>query len=199
MLTKQQKDGEYEKLLGYLNLISDESARCGRIVKDLLLFSHRGEEEFLIEEIHNIIDKCVMLINHHLEMNNIKLKKEIPEEEIKIKGDSQKIQQAIISLLMNAIESMPNGGNLQIKIEKDSEKLYISIIDEGYGISEKDLPHIFEPFYSTKQEVKGTGLGLTVAYGIIDHHKGKIEVENTSLKGTTIKVTLPLYKNNNRA
>ena len=98
---------------------------------------------------------------------------------------------------MNAIESMPNGGCLQIRIEKDLEKLYARITDEGYGISEKDIPHIFEPFYTTKQEVKGTGLGLTVAYGIIEHHKGKLEIENTSLKGTTIKVTLPLYKNNN--
>ena len=198
MLAKQQKEEEYKNLLSYLNFISDESARCGRIVKDLLLFSHRGEEEFLIVEIHNIIDRCVMLINHHLEMNNIRLIKEIPEEEIKIKGDSQKIQQAFISLLMNAIESMPNGGNLQIRVKKDSEKLYARFIDEGYGISEKDIPHIFEPFYTTKQKVKGTGLGLTVAYGIIEHHKGKLEIENTSLKGTTIKVTLPLYKNNNR-
>jgi two-component system, NtrC family, sensor kinase len=196
MLSKQQKDGEFEKLLGYLNLISDESARCGRIVKDLLLFSHRGDEEFLVDELHIIIDKCIMLINHHLEMNSIRLIKEIPDEEVKIKGDSQKIQQAFISLLINAIESMPNGGTLQIKVKKDLDRVTIRIIDEGYGISENDLPHIFEPFYTTKQDVKGTGLGLTVAYGIIKHHNGKIEVENTSLKGTTMKITLPIFINN---
>ncbi|MCX6152407.1 MAG: ATP-binding protein [Ignavibacteriales bacterium] len=197
LLIKQQKDGEHEKILGYLNLISDESARCGRIVKDLLLFSHRGEEEFCPEELNGIIEKCVMIINHHLEMNNVKLIKEIPDVALKIKGDSQKIQQALISLMINAIESMQNGGTLQLKVENDKDKIYLRIIDEGYGISEKDLPHIFEPFYTTKQEAKGTGLGLTVAYGIIEHHKGKIEVESTSLKGTTFKVTLPLCCTNN--
>lgn len=194
-LTKMQTDNEYEKILEYLCLISDESSRCGRIVKDLLLFSHRGTDEFVAEDLNAIIDKSILLINHHLEMNSIKMEKECCDKSVTMEGDSQKIQQALISLLINAIEAMPNGGTLKVKLSCDEQNATIRIIDEGYGISEKDLPHIFEPFYSTKQKSKGTGLGLAVAYGIIDLHKGKIEVEHTSPKGTTFKITLPLKKN----
>jgi two-component system NtrC family sensor kinase len=198
-LQKVQKDNEFEKVLEYLCLISEESSRCGRIVKDLLLFSHRGDEEFTEENLEAIVDKCILLINHHLEIHKIKLDKECEDSTLNIVGDSQKIQQALITILINAIEAMPNGGTLQVKSRKENDATAaIRIIDEGYGISEKDLPHIFEPFYSTKQKSKGTGLGLAVAYGIIDHHKGKIEVENTSPKGTTFKITLPIKKNNGR-
>ncbi|MGE5682187.1 MAG: ATP-binding protein [Bacillota bacterium] len=194
-LQKIQQDNEFEKVLEYLCLISEESSRCGRIVKDLLLFSHRGDEEFVQENLNSIVDKSILLINHHLEINKIKLLKEYSDLNVDIIGDGQKIQQALISLLINAIESMPNGGALCVKINKEGENTAaIRIIDEGYGISDKDLPHIFEPFYSTKQKSKGTGLGLAVAFGIIDHHKGKIEVENTSPKGTTFKITLPIKK-----
>ncbi len=199
-LLKLQKENEFEQIISHLNLIADESSRCGRIVKDLLLFSHRGdEEEFILEDLNSIIEKCIMIISHHLEMNKINLVKEINTTELKVKGDPQKLQQAFISMLINAIESMPGGGNIVIKVDGDSSNLFIRIIDEGSGISEKDLPHIFEPFYTTKSDAKGTGLGLAVAYGIIEHHKGKIEVEETSLKGTTFKVTLPLYPDNNKS
>lgn len=194
-LQKVQKDNEFEKVLEYLCLISEESSRCGRIVKDLLLFSHRGDEEFTEENLEAIVDKSILLISHHLEIHKIKLDKEYEDCTLNIVGDSQKIQQALITILINAIESMPNGGTLKVKTRKENDATaVIRIIDEGYGISEKDLPHIFEPFYSTKQKSKGTGLGLAVAYGIIDHHKGKIEVENTSQKGTTFKITLPIKK-----
>ncbi|HEX2867072.1 MAG TPA: HAMP domain-containing sensor histidine kinase [Ignavibacteriales bacterium] len=194
-LAKMQQDNEYEKILEYLCLISEESSRCGRIVKDLLLFSHRGSDEFVAEDLNAIIDKSILLINHHLEMNHIKMEKECNEVPVIMEGDSQKIQQALISLLINAIEAMPGGGTLKVSLDSDEKDAVIKIIDQGYGISEKDLPHIFEPFYSTKQKSKGTGLGLAVAYGIIDHHKGRIEVEETSPKGTTFRIVLPLKKN----
>lgn len=193
-LKKEQKDDEYSKILEFLNLIAEESARCGGIVKDLLLFSHRGDDEFTLENINTIIEKSILLINHHLEINKIKLNKEVPDEQIQVIGDGQKIQQALISLLINAIESMPGGGCIKVSANTSTENVIIRITDEGHGISEKDLPHIFEPFYSTKQKTKGTGLGLSVVYGIIEQHKGKIEVENTSPEGTTFKITLPLRK-----
>jgi signal transduction histidine kinase len=79
-----------------------------------------------------------------------------------------------------------------VVLEKEEANAVIRIIDQGKGISEKDLPYIFEPFYSTKNDYKGTGLGLAVAYGIIKQHRGKIFVENTSAEGTTFKITLPI-------
>jgi two-component system NtrC family sensor kinase len=86
---------------------------------------------------------------------------------------------------------MPNGGKIIINVTTEGNNVIIRIIDQGIGISDKDLPHIFEPFYTTKEASTGTGLGLAVAYGIITNHNGKIEVEKTSNQGTTFRIALP--------
>jgi two-component system NtrC family sensor kinase len=184
--------GDFTKILSFLDLISEESARCGKIVKDLLLFSHRGDDEMNIESLITIIDKSVTLIHHHLEINKITLVKDYPADEIKVQCNSQKIQQALMSLLINAIEAMPNGGTITVALTQDQDLAVIRIIDEGTGILEKDLPNIFEPFYSTKEASKGTGLGLAVVYGIINNNGGQVVVEKTSPHGTIFKITLPI-------
>ncbi|HEX3074944.1 MAG TPA: HAMP domain-containing sensor histidine kinase [Ignavibacteriales bacterium] len=191
-LQKIQKDKEYEALLEHLSLISDESMRCGRIVKDLLLFSHKGDKEYVSEDLKNIINRSAALINHHLEIHNIKLNKKYPDEELAVNCDPQKIQQALMSLLINAIEAMNDGGNIDIELSREGDKACIRVKDQGHGIADRDLEHIFEPFYTTKEASKGTGLGLSVVYGIINQHRGIIEVEKTSSKGTTFKITLPI-------
>jgi two-component system NtrC family sensor kinase len=190
----QAEDGnDYTKLINYLNLIADESSRCGKIVKDLLLFSHRDDEVFTSNDIVYIIEKSLALVNHHFEINNINLVKHYSVEKLEIVCDPQKIQQTLISLLINSVESMTGkGGTIEIKLDADDKFYIIRIRDEGTGISQIDLPHIFEPFFTTKEASKGTGLGLSVVYGIINLHNGSIEVEETSEKGTTIKLTLPL-------
>jgi two-component system NtrC family sensor kinase len=194
---KMRKNGDVgdAQTLSFLDLISDEAARCGKIVKDLLLFSHRGDDEMSDESLNAIIDKSVTLIHHHLEINKINLVKEYPDCEVNVHCDSQKIQQALMSLLINAIEAMPNGGTITVSLGGNQELAEIKIKDEGTGIADKDLPNIFEPFYSTKEASKGTGLGLAVVYGIINNHGGQVVVENTSNHGTTFKITLPIKKN----
>ena len=89
---------------------------------------------------------------------------------------------------------MPNGGKITINLTTEKSNVVIRIIDEGTGIADNDLPHIFDPFYSTKTISSGTGLGLAVTYGIITNHNGKIEVEKTSVEGTIFKITLPKNK-----
>ena len=185
-------EGDFTQILSFLDLISEESARCGKIVKDLLLFSHRGDDEMNDENLAAIIDKSITLIHHHLEINKINLVKEYPANEINVLCNSQKIQQALMSLLINAIEAMPNGGTITVVLIQNQDFAVIRIIDEGTGILEKDLPNIFEPFYSTKEASKGTGLGLAVVYGIINNHGGQVVVEKTSPLGTTFKITLPI-------
>jgi two-component system NtrC family sensor kinase len=186
-----QKDTEHKQLIEFLELISHESARCGKIVKDLLIFSRSERDEFAKEDLLSIIDNSVTVLKHHLDMHGIKLVKDYAETPIELYCNAYKIQQALMSLLMNSIEAMPNGGKITINLTMDKNNLILRIMDEGTGISNKDLPHIFEPFYSTKEAANGTGLGLAVTYGIITNHKGKIEVENTSNQGTTFKVVLP--------
>jgi two-component system NtrC family sensor kinase len=195
---KNEDEFKYKDLIKHLNLISDESARCGRIVKDLLSFSHSGDEEMNNCDLVNILDKCISLVNHHLEINNIELIKNYGQKNLLLRCNSQKIQQCLMSVLINAIESMAGiqGGKLEVSLTSDKSQAIIRIKDSGTGISEKDLPHIFEPFYTTKDAISGTGLGLSVVYGIINSHHGKIEVEETSNKGTTFKITLPFDLNN---
>jgi two-component system NtrC family sensor kinase len=191
-LKSSNGNGDNTSVIKYLDLISDETARCGKIVKDLLLFSHKEDEEFTEENLISIIDKSITIIDHHLEMHDVSLLKEYEKDEIIIQCDDLKIQQALIALFMNAIEAMHNTGKIIIKAAVENSYAVISIKDEGTGISQKDLPHIFEPFFSTKEAAQGTGLGLAVAYGIITGHGGKIFVEETSPQGTTFKIELPL-------
>ncbi|MDR3628292.1 MAG: HAMP domain-containing sensor histidine kinase [Ignavibacteriaceae bacterium] len=186
-----QKDTEHAKIIEFLELISSESARCGKIVKDLLLFSHGEKDVIAKEDLIKIIDKATTVINHHLEMHHVTLEKDFPGEPVELFCNAQKIQQAVMSLLINAIEAMPNGGKITIRVTNEKKQAIIRIIDEGTGISEKDLPHIFEPFFSTKEAATGTGLGLAVVYGIVANHNGHIDVEKTSIQGTTFKITLP--------
>jgi two-component system, NtrC family, sensor kinase len=193
-IEKQPDFDDKKNLVKFLNLISDETARCGKIVKDLLLFSRTGESEYLPNNLKDILDKALIIINHHFEINKIRVVRDYEDTEYPLICDGQKIEQALIAVLINGVESMSEGGSLKINISKEDEWLVMRITDEGKGISAKDLPLIFEPFYSTKGDYKGTGLGLPVAYGIINQHKGKIIVDSTSSRGTTFKIILPLYK-----
>jgi signal transduction histidine kinase len=155
------------------------------------LFSHQSKGEFSEANLIDIVNRCITLMHHHLEINEISLEKNFPEEEIIIKCSPEKIEEALIALLINAIEAMPSGGFIKIDLIPDSQSVILRISDEGNGINSKDLPHIFEPFYSTKESTKGTGLGLAVVYGIIKNHNGEVTVEKTSSSGTIFKVVLP--------
>lgn len=193
-LQASNNNEENSKIIEYLELITHESARCGQIVKDLLIFSHSERDEFAKENLLNIVYHSITVINHHLEINGITLVKDYPDEPIEVYCNANKIQQALISLLINSIEAMPNGGKITVNLITEKSNVIIRIIDEGTGIADNDLPHIFDPFYSTKTNSSGTGLGLAVAYGIIANHNGKIEVEKTSPEGTTFKIILPQNK-----
>lgn len=191
-LSKANEDKRHDDLIKFTTLISDESARCGRIVKDLLVFSHDSVHDSQQNRISELIDKALLLINHHLQINNIVLEKEYSDTGIILKCDGQKIEQALVAMLINAVEAMSGEGVIKVKLEKAGTDVIIRLTDTGHGISDADMQNIFEPFYTTKEKGKGTGLGLSVAYGIINSHGGKIEVEETSVKGTTFKITLPI-------
>ncbi len=186
-----ENEGKKE-ILDTLSIIIDEISRCGNIVKNLLLFSKQKLGEFKEEDICQIIKRSVALIAHHLEMNNIKLQLELPEKPVFMVCDSQQIEQMLLAMEINAIEAMPEGGNLKIELKEiNDDKIQIKISDTGVGIPDDILPHIFEPFFTTKKEGKGTGLGLAVVYGIVERHNGNISVESKVNSGTTFTVTLP--------
>lgn len=200
IIKKLQKFNEPEKfkdIIEILSLISDESFRCGRIVKDLLQFAHSGETNFVLSNLNEIADKSIMLMAHHFEINNIKIVKDYKTPSLQLECDPQRIEQAIIAILVNAVEAMNQGGEIRITISQEMSNAVIRISDQGHGISTDIIHQIFEPFFSTKDKVKDTGLGLSVVYGIVQQHKGKVFVEETSAKGTTFKISLPIKQEKN--
>ena len=190
----QEDAKEIESELG---MIADESARCGNIVNNLLLFSRQKVGDFQPQNLAGIIEQSLKLIAHHLTMSNVKCEIKLPSEPVEIVCDPQQIEQALLALEINSIEAMPEGGNLKVEMEllKKENAVRIKVVDTGIGINAEDLDHIFEPFFTTKKDGKGTGLGLAVVHGIVERHNGQIEVQSKVNLGTTFTITLPLNPN----
>lgn len=174
-----------------LTIVDKETTRCGNIVKNLLLFSKHKAGEYSICDINDIIHQCLLLIQHHLELNDIKLITDYSGKSINTFCDSNHIQQALLAIMMNAIEAMDEDGILTIAAAQNETDTIIKIKDNGCGIASESVPYIFEPFYSGKKDGKGVGLGLSVAYGIIEAHKGKIDIDSTLGSGSEFIITLP--------
>jgi two-component system NtrC family sensor kinase len=183
-----------------LSIVADETSRCGNVVKNLLLFSKRQIGEFAVVDLHEILDRCTQLVEHHLKLSDIELVKAYQRGKAEVICDRQQIQQAFLAILDNAVEAMPQGGTLSIMTHSNVRKgkVKVQIQDTGSGIPPEDLVHIFEPFYTSKKEGKGVGLGLSVAYGIIERHDGKINVNSVVGHGSTFIIELPLHSTENK-
>ena len=176
-----------------LSIIAEETARCGNIVKNLLLFSRQKVGEFVETDIRTMIGRSLKLIDHHLHMNNVALSADYEKEPLMMYCAPQQIEQALLAIEINAVEAMPEGGTLTIgaKHLKETNSIQITFSDTGIGIPDDALPHIFEPFFTTKENGKGTGLGLAVVYGIVERHGGSINVQSKVQNGTTFTILLP--------
>ena len=179
-----------DDILQNLKLIETESDRCGKIIKDLLLFAKKQVPEFKQHNLNEIIDDSYRLIIHHLELHQIEFVKKLESNLPLIWIDDNQIKQILLALYVNAVEAMEDGGVLTVitHYNKSERKVYLMIRDNGKGIPEDILPHIFEPFFTTKNTIKGSGLGLSVVYGIVSNHNAEIEVQSKPDEGTTFIV-----------
>lgn len=194
VLTRKQLDDQSrQRFSSYLSIVESETDRCCRIVSNLLTFSRKSPAEFIPVSVQALIDRCVLLSQHKLTLSNIEFDYQTAENIPQIHGDINQLQQCLINLIFNAIDAMPEGGRLEIKAGYDAadRRVTISVADTGTGISEADLPRIYEPFYTTKQEGHGVGLGLSTVYGIMAAHSGTVEVRSLPGKGTTFYLHLP--------
>jgi two-component system, NtrC family, sensor kinase len=191
-LTLEQKD----KFQEYLTLVESETGRCSQIVSNLLTFSRKSPATFGEVHLEDLLNRCILLSRHKIELSDIELKVDITSDLPAIQGDFNQLQQCVINLIFNAVDAMPDGGNLTINAQNKltNQCVIITISDTGIGINQRDLPQIFEPFYSTKKEGYGVGLGLSTAYGIVQRHQGKIDVTSQVGKGTTFTIGLPYQK-----
>jgi PAS domain S-box-containing protein len=177
----------------FLGTMESETARCGEIVRNLLAFARHSTLNIAEHRIEEIIQRTVALIDHDLEMKEMRLRCACEPELPLVRCDFRQIQQAFLNLMINAVEAMEKGGLLSVEAQKGDREgfVMVKVKDTGCGIPEENLSQIFEPFFSTKEEAKGVGLGLAVVYGIITRHGGSIEVESRVGEGTTFRVYLP--------
>ena len=183
-----------EKFSQYLELIEKETDRCSRIVSGLLTFSRKSPPSFGQVQIRELLERCILMSRHKLELSNIRTEQQIDADIPDIKGDFNQLQQCVINLIFNAIDAMPQGGTLTLTGTYDAAKhlAAITVKDTGTGISEKDLPHIFEPFFTTKDEGYGVGLGLSTLYGIVQRHGGTVAVESSPGQGAVFMLRFPV-------
>jgi two-component system NtrC family sensor kinase len=184
-----------ESMLKNLRMIETESKRCGDIVKGLLDFSKKDQEGFEPKHLHEILHDTYDLMEHPMKITSIYFWSDYGAKSDLIYCSPNQIKQACIAMLVNASEAVSENGEVLIKTSNpDDEHIMIEIMDNGPGISPEDIPHIFEPFFSTKQKANGKGLGLSIVHGIVQNHKGKISVRSIRDKETVFSITLPLLK-----
>lgn len=179
----------------YLDLMGSEVKRSSEIVSNLLAFSRKSKMEFSDVDMNILLERSILLSNHKLRLQNIQVQTDLSPAAPGILGDFNQLQQCILNLIFNAADAMPDGGILTIQNAFNAETgcLEIKVSDTGHGIDKENLSKIFDPFFSTKLEGKGLGLGLSVVYGIIDRHQGSISAESALGRGTTFSIQLPVH------
>ncbi len=181
-----------EEMKGSLDLIASESKRCGELVHNLLSFSRVSPMNLAWCDLNQVIDRCIRLVQHKLDLGGIQLNLDLALELPPAHCDPAQIEQVVLALVINAIDAMPQEGNLWITTRlKGESAVELVIRDDGFGIPAEHLPHIFEPFYTTK-ESGGSGLGLAISESIVERHGGTIEVDSVVGRGTTFKIVLPM-------
>ena len=184
-----------ESILRQLTMIENETKRCGNIVKGLLDFSRKDQDDFEPKHVHEVLRETYDLMTHPMKIANIHFYTDFSAKSDLIYCSPNQIKQACIAMLVNASEAVTENGEVILRTKNlNDDSFRIEITDNGKGIAPEDIPHIFEPFFSTKQNTSGHGLGLAIVHGIIQSHKGKIDVQSEPGKGTTISITLPLIK-----
>ncbi|MGH7396368.1 MAG: ATP-binding protein, partial [Candidatus Rokuibacteriota bacterium] len=174
-----------------VEIVLRESARLNQIVGDFLEYARPAPMVPIEINMAEIFDEVLLLIEHRTLPANLKVSREYGEA-LPTRADPQRLRQAVWNLCLNAVQAMPDGGELRVGARSPTERggrLQISIADTGQGIADTDLPHIFEPFFSTKPE--GSGIGLALVYRVVEEHGGSIEVRSRVSEGTTFTLTLP--------
>jgi two-component system, NtrC family, sensor kinase len=180
-------------------IMLQELERCGHIVSGLLSFSRESKMAFVETDLNDVVSAVIDLTRHRMALQNIELSVEPSSVPLMLRGDANQLQQCLLNIVFNALESMPEGGALIVATSgAEAGKLgIVRIQDSGPGISKADRAHIFEPFFTTKPPGQGTGLGLSIVYGVVTSHGGRIEIETPEKGGTAFILEFPLCTERN--
>jgi two-component system, NtrC family, sensor kinase len=196
-LDRQKALGEgvrrYQEICDSLDLIASESRRCGDLVKNLLAFSRTTPMNLQATDLNQIVHRSLRLVQHQLDLAGIQIQLQLDPALPNVFCDAAQLEQVILALVMNALDALPQGGNLWLTTSASREHSHVQIVvrDDGTGIAPEILPHLFEPFLTTKETGRGVGLGLAISRSILERHSGSIEVQSEVGRGTTFTVTLP--------
>ena len=191
MLLEDFKGTEFEE---DLQTIVDETMRCRKIVKGILDFARETKLEKEKSNVNSALRQALSLLERHYNFHNIKIIMDLYENIPEIMLDLNLIRSVFNNLAVNAADAMPEGGELRVstRFSPKTQLITINFTDTGIGIPPENIPKIFDPFFTTKEPGKGTGLGMSVTYGIIKRHNGTIDISSESGKGTTVTIELPL-------
>ena len=182
---------ERRKIL--LDDILKQALRSSEIVKNLLDFSRAETAVFKELDLSQLLKETISLVGNQVALSRVKVQEDIAGNLPSIAGNRQGLQQVFLNLIVNAIQAMPQGGDLTVRARRlGPHEVEVQVQDQGEGIPEENLSAIFDPFFTTKEVGKGTGLGLSVSYGVIKKHGGQIKVASKVGKGTTFTVLLPV-------
>ena len=182
-------------LISQLNIIQDSADRANVIISDLMKFSRQSDFDLQKQNICETVSSAIRLTEYLSRKGNVSVEAITSQDEILVSYDAQQIEQVLINLIQNAIQAMQNGGLLTISVDIKPPWSIIKIQDTGSGIPKENLRRIFDPFFTTKPVGEGTGLGLSVSYGIIKNHNGEIKVQSEVGTGTIFTIKLPLQSN----
>jgi len=173
--------------------MDSELTRSTRLIRNFLDFGRQSPPAFRVVNPNEVIERALSLVAHSAKIQHVEVLKELNSSLPRVMADFDQLQQVCTNLILNAVQAMPDGGRLTLRTSAEGSQLKIEVQDTGCGISAENLYKLFTPFFTTKREVKGVGLGLAVAYGIIQRHQGKIEVRSKEGEGTTFTIYLKAY------
>jgi two-component system NtrC family sensor kinase len=182
-----------QEICDSLDLIANESRRCGDLVKNLLTFSRTTTMNLQPTSLNQVVDRSLRLVQHQLDLAGVHVQLQLDPDLPRAHCDASQIEQVLLALIVNALDAMPQGGNLWIttSFSHEPDEIRILVRDDGTGIPPEILSRIFEPFLTTKETGRGVGLGLAISRSILERHNGSIVVQSELGRGTTFTVTLP--------
>ena len=192
MLAKQLPAGDPRQQL--IEKIVKQTFRASEIVNNLLNFSRTGAAEFTEVNLNTVVEETLSLVAHPFRTGQVQVTRNLQQELPAVLGSTNKLQQVFLNLFLNARDAMPSGGMMEMRTAAHNGSVEMEITDSGGGIPRENLNRIFDPFFTTKSVGRGTGLGLSVSYGIIKEHAGKIDVRSTPGKGTSFRLEFPVAR-----
>jgi PAS domain S-box-containing protein len=192
MLAKQLPVGDPRQQL--IEKVVKQTFRASEIVNNLLNFSRTGAAEFTEVNLNAVVEEVLTLLAHPFRTAQVQVTKNLQQELPAVLGSNNKLQQVFLNLFLNARDAMPSGGIVEIRTAAHNGSVEVEIIDSGAGIPRENLNRIFDPFFTTKSSGRGTGLGLSVSYGIVKEHAGKVDVRSTPGKGTSFRLEFPVAR-----